>query len=126
MCRLANHDTLWSKEWHHVCWQWENTHGRWTYFLNGKALISDHNYAVGTVIPGLGTFHFGSAGFDYSKVVVSHLDVWSNVLHANEIRRLWKGCTGVEGDVVQWRGFRNGINGKITINDRAPCTLPSM
>ena len=90
---------------------------------------------MGDVIPANGAMIIAQepdscvGGFSSSQAMAGELaglNFWSDFLTANEVAGMASGVINVNGNLLQWRQFRNAIHGDVTIEENPVCTLPGM
>jgi hypothetical protein len=91
--------------------------------------------AVGEAIPANGAIVLGqevdgfAKGFSSSQAMegeLAGLNFWTDFLTANEISGMASGIINVNGNLLQWRDFRDHIYGAVTIKENSDFDLPGM
>ena len=65
--------------------------------------------------------------FEWSQSMhgtISRVNVWDKVLQEAVISQLAKGADRIEGNIVPWSAFKDGIVGTVEIVAPSECTLP--
>ena len=111
-------------KWHHVCVTWNNANGDWSFFTDGSRRISGSALAKDHVIQGGGVFMIGQSQSSYGGSLdasesfvgeISQLNVWGKVLQESTLLSMANNCSIQTGDVLDWRDFREHIDGDLQI-----------
>ena len=108
------------RHWHHFCFKWENSFGRWEAWLDGaRAAAQASGFAKGYVIaPGgpllLGQSQYTSWGTPVLEGNSTHafagdlsdVNMWDKDLSGDEIYRMSKHCHSMKGNVFKWSDFK--------------------
>lgn len=120
--------------WHFYCIQWENTDGLLQTYQDA-VLLYTRNRAMGYDIPSGGTLVLGqelnapASGFDSTSVFwgsLSGLNFWTFFLSKDEIQGMAAGLLNINGNLVQWRDFRNLVFGHVSVVNRSEAEIPGM
>ncbi|KAK3736108.1 hypothetical protein QZH41_013538, partial [Actinostola sp. cb2023] len=108
--------------WHHVCTTWNGTIGALTVYLDGEHQGTKKDQEIVDTIHFDGDVVYIGQEFNLTIAVdghnffgeMSHMNMWSFVLSANDISRMSKSCNeNTEGNILPWRNF---VNGQLTPN----------
>jgi len=117
-------------QWHHICTTWENSGGSWNFSIDGVLKDSGEDFQTGHVINSGGILILGQdqdeygGGFEQSQSFFGEMygvNVWSNVLSADEILRMSESCFSGEGNYMSWHiTIPAQLHGDVSI--KAPTT----
>ena len=120
------------KVWHHFCWVWDNSDGRYKIYLDRKKLADSTGYKDKEVIAANGLFIVGQEQDGYGIIngsrpyrgKMSHLNIWSRYLKIYTIRAMHFGCENIEGNALAWSALSQNRFGEAWISKPSSCTLP--
>ncbi|XP_053975953.1 sushi, von Willebrand factor type A, EGF and pentraxin domain-containing protein 1-like [Hylaeus volcanicus] len=110
--------------WHFICITWENGNGSWNAFMDGFLRDNGTRLAKRSTVQGNGTFVIGQeqdrvgGGFSESESFLGKLtllDIWSTVLTAEDVKRLFSTCEKYHGNVVAWSQMQEHVRGDVAI-----------
>ena len=120
--------------WHFYCLQWRNSDGLIEVYQDGKKLGTKKK-ATGHRIPSKGiavlgqeldsfggTFHSSQA----FKGSLTGLNLWRQFLTANVIQGMASGVLNVNGNLFQWRDFRDHVFGNVAVRDGSEAEIPGI
>ena len=112
-------------QWHHVAVTWESAGGKWYSYLDGQEVARySESFQKGQVIKGGGVLVVGqeqdelSGGFNTEESFIgdlSQLNIWDQVLSANDIYNLHLDCGNLEGNLLTWADFRENLDGTYAV-----------
>ena len=126
---ISAHDS-----WHFYCMQWRSQDGLIETYQDGKMLAKTHK-KKGHTIPSNGIVVIGqeldSYGGDFDstqafKGSLAGLNLWRQFLTANVIQGMSSGIMNVNGNLFQWRYFRNHVFGNVTIRNGSEAEIPGI
>ena len=116
-------------QWHHVAITWESAGGTWHAYKDGvETKASSVPFQKGQVITGGGVMILGQdqdelgGGFNTEENLigdVSQMNVFDNVLSANDIYNLVYSCDYVKGNIAAWADFREQLFGEYHVTDKS-------
>ncbi|XP_028416226.1 neuronal pentraxin-2-like [Dendronephthya gigantea] len=124
---ISNHTS-----WHFYCLQWRSSDGLVQTYQDGKKLGTNHK-ATGSTIPSKGIVVLGQeldsygGGFQSAQAFqgsLAGLNLWSQFLTANIIQGIASGVLNVNGNLLQWRNFRNHTFGIVTVRHGSEAEIP--
>ncbi|XP_028416239.1 serum amyloid P-component-like [Dendronephthya gigantea] len=120
------------KSWHFYCLQWRSSDGLILIYQDGKNLgtrIESKGYTIpfkGIVVLGQELDSYGG-GFQTAQAFkgsLAGLNLWSQFLTANIIQGMASGVLNVNGNLLQWRNFRNHTFGNVTARHGSEAEIP--
>ncbi|XP_028416199.1 neuronal pentraxin-2-like [Dendronephthya gigantea] len=118
--------------WHFYCLQWRSSDGLIQIYQDGKNLwtrIESLGYTIpskGIVVLGQELDGYGSR-FDSNQAFhgsLAGLNLWSQFLTANIIQGMASGVLNVNGNLLQFRNFRNHTFGIVTVRHGSEVEIP--
>ncbi|XP_048590312.1 uncharacterized protein LOC5511434 isoform X2 [Nematostella vectensis] len=112
-------------KWRHVCLTWASRGGVWQLFTNGALVANGYDWHKDAEIPGSGKFIIAWDGLNSSRRFLgkmSGLNLWSDVLGADEISQRALGCGLEEGNVKAWSSFRSSLSTVCNVSSPAGCS----
>lgn len=52
---------------------------------------------------------------------ISRVNMWDYVLSMEDVNRMSTNCSSPAGNVVKWRDFRNGLQGRVVLRESSQC-----
>ncbi|KAF8785451.1 Neuronal pentraxin receptor like protein [Argiope bruennichi] len=109
--------------WHHYAVTWEKKEGKWSFFVDGKSVVSGAHVGRGRYIwPGffvLGQEQDSLGGtFSISEAFagdITEFNVWNYAMSQNEIASISSSC-GRAGNVVSWWSVSYYVHGSVVVS----------
>ena len=115
-------------QWHHVAVTWESAGGTWHSYKDGvKVKSSAEAFQQGEVITGGGVLIIGQeqdelgGGFNTEENFigdVSQMNIFDNVLSANDIYNVMYSSDSYRGNVAAWGDFKEQLDGEYHLSDK--------
>ena len=70
------------------------------------------------------SFAGGLSSSQAYKGSLACLNFWTEFLTGDEIQGMAGGCTNVNGNLFQWRAYRNYAFGAVTVEDTSDAIIP--
>ena len=95
--------------------------------------LGNGNSGAGKVLEAGGALLLGqepdsfAGGFSSSQAFkgsLACLNFWTEFLTADEIQGMAGGCNNVNGNLFQWRAYRNYVFGAVTVEDTSDAIIP--
>ena len=118
--------------------QWRSSDGLTEVYQDAIKLemkTDEINRHIGNIIPSNGTMVLGqevdgvAPRFDNSQAFkgsLAGLNFWTFFLSVDEIQGMAAGIMNVNGNLLQWRDFRNHTFGDVSIVDRSEAEIPGI
>ncbi|XP_028397243.1 uncharacterized protein LOC114521055, partial [Dendronephthya gigantea] len=118
--------------WHFYCLQWRSFDGLIEVYQDGKKRGTKYrakNHTIhsnGVVVLGqeLDSYGGGFQSHQAFKGSLAGLNLWSQFLTTNVIQGMASGVLNINGNLLQWRDFRDHVFGNIVIQNETEAGLP--
>ncbi|KAK3731545.1 hypothetical protein QZH41_011148 [Actinostola sp. cb2023] len=115
-------------KWHHLCFTWENTQGKYHTYIDG-VMKGEGAKKIGRVITKgamvLGqdqdSYKGGFESFQSLQGNLTSVNLWNKVLTAQEVSVLAKSCTAGEGNIVKWSDLKDKGEGDVKLICTSAC-----
>ncbi|XP_028408473.1 uncharacterized protein LOC114531032 isoform X2 [Dendronephthya gigantea] len=130
----ANEPTISAYDsWHFYCLQWRNNDGLIEVYQDGikvENTTKAEGYTIppnGTVVLGQNPNFYDGGSFERKEAFqgsLADLNLWRKFLTVNVIQGMASGVINVNGDLFQWRNFRNHVFGDVNVRNRSEAEIP--
>ena len=118
--------------WHFYCMQWKSSDGLTQVYQDATKLKMSHKQK-GYIIPSNSRMVLGQevdvSGFEKAQAFegsLAGLNFWTFFLSVVEIQGMAAGIMNVNGNLLQWRDFRNHTFGDVSMVDRSEAEIPGI